>query len=340
VNRAEWVALGQKRLVNILRKRIVATDRTLEQKISDSGPNHQRVEPVILTQARRQMILAGRILTLKRGRTPWYYLAETTADEVAAWMEVVEPIYLQTQDATFKQRVGQAMEIAVCRALMKGERPFLGSFADLDDHDDRRHYKKTDPAMVISGSKIEKGPLDNILFAPKGMAGIEIKNYRTWLYPDSAEVRELLWKCSDIGAVPVLMARRVPFITFRLLNLSGCLVYQNFNQIYANADKDLASLVRDKDLLGYHDVRVGNEPDDRMLKFIVDLLPDLTSTALPTYQKFRETHLAYGRNEIGYAEWVRTILEGSGVWTTHEASEMEGGEAEWSDEDGGGSAGI
>jgi hypothetical protein len=129
-------------------------------------------------------------------------------------------------------------------------RNFLGSVADLDEHDDSELYRKTDPPLVISGNKIEKGPLDYVVFASMGMGGIEVKNYRTWLYPGTAEVKELLWKCADIGAVPVLMARRVPFITFRLLNLSGCLVYQHYNQLYAVADRNLADLVRDKGFVG------------------------------------------------------------------------------------------
>jgi hypothetical protein len=33
-------------------------------------------------------------------------------------------------------------------------------------------------------------------------------------------------------------------------------------------DADLANRVRDKRLLGYHDVRVGNDPDERLLKFV------------------------------------------------------------------------
>src|ERR1700733_5390358 len=232
MTRAEWVALGQKRLISVLRRRTVATDRTLEQKISDAGPNNRRVEPVILTQARNALVKQGQILLLKRGRTPWFHLAETPFAEVEARLSVVEPLYLKTQDSMFTQRVGQALEIAVFKALSESGRDFLGSFPDLNEHDDSELYKKTDPPLVVSGKKIEKGPLDYVVFAPGGMGGIEIKNYRTWLYPDTTEIKDLLWKCADIGAVPILMARRVPFITFRLLNLSGCLVYQHYNQLY------------------------------------------------------------------------------------------------------------
>jgi hypothetical protein len=167
------------------------------------------------------------------------------------------------------------------------------------------------------------------------MAGIEVKNYRTWLYPDTTEVKEMLWKCADIGAVPVLMARRVPFITFRLLNLSGCLVYQHYKQLYAKADSDLADLVRDKDLLGYHDVRAGNEPDGRMSRFVGELLPDLIGDARPRFEVFRGVHHAYGRGDLNYASWVRLILERTGLWKPRRPQVESEVEEEGSEEAGG-----
>jgi hypothetical protein len=329
MTRAEWVALGKKRLVSVLRARIVATDRTLEQKISDAGPNNQRVEPVLLTQARNELVKAGRIVPVKPGKTPWFHLAETTQERIQERLAVLEPIYMKTQEALFTQRMGQVLEIAVLKALKGGGRAFLGSFADLEEHDDSSLYKKVDPPLVISGNKIEKGPLDYVIFAPAGTGGIEIKNYRTWLYPDSPEVRDLLWKCSDVGAVPVLITRRVPFITFRLFNLSGCLVHQGYNQLYPAVDAELAAAVRDKSLLGYHDVRLGSEPDKRMTRFIQELLPRLVGTGRSLFEKFRAVHAAFGRRKITYTDWVRLVLVGSGVWADRAEDGGDSGWEEW-----------
>jgi hypothetical protein len=132
-------------------------------------------------------------------------------------------------------------------------------------------------------------------------AGLEVKNYRTWLYPHSPEIRELLWKCSDIDAVPVLVSRRIPFITFRLLNLSGGIVHQTYNQLYPAADAGLAQMVKQKNLLGYHDVRVGNEPDARLVKFLCTDLPRLKEDAKPEFMKYRDVHLAYGKGKLSIA---------------------------------------
>src|SRR6266404_1486045 len=328
--RAQWLALAQKRLISVLRARVIATDRTLEQKISDAGPNNQRVEPLILTQARNALVAAGRIVPLKRGRTPWFHLPEAPQEEIQRRLEILEPIYERTQDGLFTGRLGQVLEIAVQKALQLGDRDFLGWYDDLDKHDDSTKYHKIEPPLVISGREIEKGPLDFVVFEPVGMAGIEVKNYRTWIYPDSTEVKNMLWKCSDVGAVPVLISRRIPFITFRLLNLSGCLVHQTYNQLYATADAELAALTRDKDLLGYHDVRVGNEPDERLTKFIREHLPNLVEGAKGTFEKFSPAHLAYGSGAINYTEWVKLILISTGIWKRrNEEAEPEEGYGEY-----------
>ncbi|HEY2547872.1 MAG TPA: hypothetical protein VGI46_17500 [Candidatus Acidoferrum sp.] len=272
------------------------------------------------------MLNQGEIIKIDRGRTPWFCLSDTPRDEVEEWLEVVEPIYEQTQEAMFKQRLGQVLEIAVLKALKASARNFLGDYPNLDEHDDSELYDKIEPPRNISGNKIEKGPLDYVVFEPGGRGGIEVKNYRTWIYPDKTEVRNLLWKCGDVGAVPVLMARRLPYITFRLLNLSGCIVYQHYNQLYANADKALAEAASDKDLLGYHDVRVGSEPDKRMNHFVSELLPGLVGDAQNTFERFRDLHLAYGREELDYTHWVREVMTRSGRWQQREP--LEGGEWE------------
>jgi hypothetical protein len=124
MTREQWFALAQKRLVSVLRSQVVATDRTPEQKISDSGPNNQRVEPFVLTQARNLLVRDGRLIQLQRGRTPWFHLTETPEDDVQERLEILEPIYAKTQNGLFKQRVGQGLEIAVLRALKATGRLF------------------------------------------------------------------------------------------------------------------------------------------------------------------------------------------------------------------------
>jgi hypothetical protein len=264
MSQAERIELAKTRLRNILLAQTVSCDRTLEQKISDAGPNPQRVEPSVLTEARNELVRVGEILVEKRGKAPWYFLKEADKQRVERRMAELAPLHQETQAGTFTHRLGQTLEIAVLKAIQKSGVSFLGNFTDLAAHNDGTAYTKVDPPMDMNGKRMEKGPLDFVVFPGGECAGIEVKNYRTWLYPRSKEVRETLWKCGDVGAVPVLIARRLPFVTIRLLQMGGCLIHENYNQLYPEADALLAERVRRKGLLGYHDVRVGNEPDARI----------------------------------------------------------------------------
>jgi hypothetical protein len=312
MTRAERIALAQKRIVNVLRAHVVATDRTLEQKISDAGPSNQRIEPFILTQAREQLLRAGRVIPVQRGNTRWFHLLETKDHEVNARLQELEPLYNQTQDGDFKVRAGQTLEIAVYKALTASGQIFLGGFRDLEEHNDGTLYSRIEPPTTVSGKTIQKGPLDYVVAQTGSVAGIEVKNYRTWLYPRSSAVRDLLSKCSDIEAVPV-----------RMLNLSGGLIHQTYNQLYPSANSELARNVSDKKLLGYHDVRVGNDPDDRLLKFIGTDLPRLKEKAKPLFLQFHDAHDAYGKGRLSYNDWVKEIMMGNGLWEEHEEHGLE-----------------
>src|SRR5207249_4542573 len=101
-----------------------------------------------------------------------------------------------------------------------------------------------------------------------GAVGVEAKNIRDWIYPDSAPIRELIFKCCHLNAVPVMIARRIAYVTFSILHLCGLIVHQNYNQLFPNADALLAEKARHRNLLGYHDIRVGNEPDKRLSVFL------------------------------------------------------------------------
>ncbi|KAA6460176.1 hypothetical protein DYQ86_14100 [Acidobacteria bacterium AB60] len=63
--------------MNILRKHGVATMRMLEQKISDAGPNPQRIDPHILTKSRVELFEKQILQTTKVGNTQWHRLAES-----------------------------------------------------------------------------------------------------------------------------------------------------------------------------------------------------------------------------------------------------------------------
>jgi hypothetical protein len=153
------------------------------------------------------------------------------------------------------KRTGQSLEIATFRALSAARAEFFGRYKDLDKHDDSNTYSKEEPPQHIGNNALPGDEnLDFIVRHPTaGHIGLECKNVRHWLYPDSNEVMDAVRKCVTLDCIPVLIARRIPFVTFMLLTKCGGIVHQTYNQLYPLADAEVAAKARDKNLLGYHD---------------------------------------------------------------------------------------
>ena len=302
--------LARKRLQSILARHGVANARTLEQKIADAGPSNQRIDPHILTPVRNALVQEGRIKRIERNNAPWFHLANTPVATVEERLQEQLPIFKRLQHGSLGLRMGQCLEIAIYRALCRQDTlDFLGNFRDLDDHDDSRRYSKEEPPESLSGNSLSGNQkLDFLIRHPEaGWAAIEAKNVREWLYPDREEVTDLLEKAVALDCVPVLIARRFPFVTFKLLSACGVVLHQNYNQLLPEADRELAEKAKDKRLLGYHDIRLGNQPDKRLTTFIETNLPRLLPEARKRFDDYKDLLEAFADHSMGYKEFAARV---------------------------------
>jgi hypothetical protein len=308
--REERVALGMRRIRSVLKARVVATMRTLEQKISDAGPNPQRIDPHLLTIARKNLVQDGTIRPLSAGNALWFHLAVSPNSDVQARLAKLLPIYEAVSSRNFVMRMGQTLEIAIHRTLI-AEPPleFFGNFPDLSEHGDDRLYRKEEPPASIAGRHIPgDGRLDFIFRHPEaGYVGIEAKNLREWLYPNRPEIKDLLRKAFYLNAVPVLVARRIHYSTFSVLRHCGLVMHETYNQLFPSADASLAAEASNKSLLGYHDVRVGNEPDDRLRRFLRTHLPTLLPAARQAFNEYNDLVKAYAVDQMPYREFAARV---------------------------------
>ena len=124
--------IARRRLVRILAQHGISTARTLEQKISDAGPYNQRIDPHVLTQARTRLENEGRIKTIQRNNAPWFHLADTPMTTVEQRLDEQLPIFQRLHRRNFGSRVGQCLEIAIYRALLRQDAlDHLGGFINL-----------------------------------------------------------------------------------------------------------------------------------------------------------------------------------------------------------------
>lgn len=302
-------ALAEKRLRSVLGKLGVANARTLEQKISDAGPYGQRIDPHVLTPVRQQLQDEGAIKSIRDKSIQWYHLASTDSRIVGQKLTHLREIAEQINKNDLRKRIGQALEIAVFRSLSKQTKlAFLGHYDGIDEDPDSGLYTKREPPNSMSGRAIEgKKNLDYIVMHDGVFGGIEVKNIRPWIYPHGAEIKDLLLKCGQLDTVPILIGRRIPFVTFKLLNACGVIVHQTYRQRYPMADSELVNNLKDKNLFGYHDIIQGNQPDARLDKFLHQNLPKVLPEMRERYSEFKDLSLAYGSGEYNYSEFAARV---------------------------------
>jgi hypothetical protein len=59
----------------------------------------------------------------------------------------------------------------------------------------------------------------------------------------------------------------------------GIVIHQTFNQLYPESATAIAERARNKRFLGYHDIRLGNQPDPRLITFLHTNLPKVVERA-------------------------------------------------------------
>lgn len=254
------------------------------------------------------MVEEKRLLRLTKGNTPWFYLPGTPSSKIKQKLAILQPLHQGMQTGSFPSRMGQTLEIAVFRALCSQNRlHHFGHFKDLEAHDDSTLYSKEEPPSALSGRSIHPLTLDFIVSEAGRYAGLEVKNVREWMYPDREDLVELLYKCCRLDIIPVFIARRIPFVTFKLMNTCGVIIHETFNQRFPTTDAEFAAKAQDKTLLGYHDVRVGNEPDARLIKFIHQDLPNLLPTIRPRFDEYKDLLQGYAEHEHSYKSFAARV---------------------------------
>lgn len=309
------IELGEKRLASVLTRHGVAHVRTLEQKIADAGPFNQRIEPVLLYKALGRLREKGEVVTFQDpiSHTTWYHMRGMPASFVNERLSAQSAIYQQIHNTHFAKRLGSALEMAVFRSILATGLPsYWGGFARIDLPDDVPFSKIEPPTS--HNLKNSKSPLDFHLLVDGQMLGIEVKNTREWAHVDSGEVRKMLQKATDLDVVPVLIARRIPYVTMRTFESCGVLAHQTYNQRYPISGANLAAEAARKDLLGYHDIRLGNEPDSRMLRFFRELLPLLATPARAKFDAHKDLLRSFASKEISYNEFYRQLQLRLGNW--------------------------
>jgi len=92
-----------------------------------------------------------------------------------------------------------------------------------------------------------------------------------------------------------------------LLSTCGVIFHQTYNQLVPQADAALAEQARQKELLGYHDLRLGNQPDARLHKFITENLLAVAAEARTKFDEYKDLLERFAFGDIEYAEFAARV---------------------------------
>lgn len=276
-SKADRIALAERRVLSVLKKRWLASKPQLQSKISEAGPMNQRCNPHILTNALNNLEASGAISkTRLLPKVDFYFLPnffDPTIDKIQeAKMNLLLETYAEYHSFTQQQILcGDALERVIAESINRG-----GLYIPLGG-------AKSNPLREIGGIKL-KGDLDFILdiqiqdsFYVLG----EAKNVREWIYPKSRYLWEFIGKCLDLTAIkkpvlPVLIARKIHHLTFPFLKQIGLLGHQSHKQYLAPQNEDQLSKIanfRHVDVLGFFDITTNLEPPKEMDVFFSKTIP-------------------------------------------------------------------
>lgn len=239
-------------------------------------------------------------------KSQWFHLANENPARVKERLAELQPLWAAFTNGATAGRTGQALEIAVFRAVLEAGIDVYGGFGDLTAHDDTKLYSKSE-LQSFNGATLGKHALDFILRVGDHHCGVEVKNTRPWFYAHDLDIRELIRKALTLKVQPVLVARRIQYVTFRVLGTCGLIMHETYNQRMAVADEDLAVKVRHKDLLGYHDIRTGNLTDARLTRFFSKNLPAILDEAQAKVAKYHDLLWAFGAEKMPYEEFSARV---------------------------------
>jgi hypothetical protein len=211
-----------------------------------------------LSEALRGLLAEGQVVTHRlvgtRGRqeTPFYTIPEFRPEPAGARIEALLVHY--RLHAWITESPGYCSEVL--------ERAITASFQRTG------FYERLERIPVDA-------PLDDVYAFNGHRIGVEAKNVREWIYPMSGRVWVMVRKCLEIDAVPLLVCRKVGYLTHVFFSRLGMLAFEVHRQVFSPLVEPYLVHIRHTDELGYKDVITidPTQPLPHLVTFLTKTLP-------------------------------------------------------------------
>ena len=289
----DWHNYATHRLHALLKKHQVCSTREMEARLSDFCTNlNPRVDPHHLTTARR--ILNLQLVSNKY--VPLYTLPNTPLSSVSSIIARKELLYNAflnhfTKDSFCGDVAEKIVFASMTQALNLSIEPHtLGNVSKI-------------------GNLTTNTPLDTYAFVittdNKGQRkvvtlGIEVKNIREWIYPQSVEIWKALKACIDLDCIPIIVSRAFHFTAFTFFRDIGALGYKTKHQYFSSELWGHSLYTPLKSELYFRDMVLWREdkPDPMVSRFFSDLLPQYISRTTLTFERNKQLIEQYAQGPL------------------------------------------
>lgn len=280
---ADWQDYACKRLYSLLQKHPVLSTREMEARLSEFGTNLlPPVHPHHLTTARKSLNLQ----VVSTSPIPLYSLPNISTSSISSHIarkELLNDAFVNhfTKEEFCGDVAEKVIFNSMCHALNLSIEPHtLGNVSQIGS---RNTNKTLDTYALLPF-------IDNSGQKKFSVLGIEIKNIREWIYPESVEIWKALKSCIDLDCIPIIISRVFHYTAFTFFRDIGAFAYQTKHQYFSTHlwKHPLYSTVKKE--LHFRDMVLWKEdkPDPKVTSFFSDLLPKHISRIAQNYENHRQ----------------------------------------------------
>ena len=288
----DWRDYAVKRLHALLKKHQVCSTREMEARLTDFGSNlNPRVEPHHLTTAREML----KLNIVSEKYAPLYSLPNTPLTSISPIIARKELLHEAFRNFTKDQFCGDVAEKIVFASMEKAlnlsiEPHTLGQVSQIGD------LKTTNPLDTYALL-----PFTDITGKRQvAIIGIEIKNIREWIYPQSIEIWKALKACIDLDCTPIIISRAFHYTTMTFFRDIGVFGFETRKQYLSSKLWKEPLYTPLKKELYFRDMILWKEdkPDPKVTRFFSDLLPRYISRTVSTFEHNKHLIAQYAQGPL------------------------------------------
>lgn len=302
-----WTDYATRRLNALFQTYPVCSSREMEARLSDFGiQTIPRADPHHLTTARHHLSLQ----IVSATPVPLYALPNIQVDSVKDTISRKEHLHNAFVNFTRDELCGDIAEKVILTCMEASQN------LSLQPHELGR--------VSSIGNNTTTNPLDTYAFLPflhssgtykVAVIGIEVKNIREWIYPESVEIWKALKACLDLNCIPVIINRSFHYTSFSFFRDIGVLGHETNKQYFAYDLRKETDFQAIKDELYFRDIvpwkvtKKGVKLDPNVVKFFTTTVPKMIERTTGRFELNKSLLLQYAPGPLHREE--TTIQERS-----------------------------